>query len=98
MPTNFSPPIRNKLLAALPGKAYKRLAPHLESVPLELKAVLHESGKPIEYVYFPGDGLVSLLAVMGDGAASEVGLIGNEGMVGIAALLGVDNAPGREMV
>lgn len=97
-PQTPSPNISNKLLAALPARDYKRLSPHLEAVPLELKTILHEAGEPVRYVYFPGEGLVSLLAVMEDGAASEVGLVGNEGMIGLSALLGVDKAPGREMV
>lgn len=97
-PQTASPAISNKLLAALPARDYKRLSPHLEAVPLELKTILHEEGERVRYVYFPGEGLVSLLAVMEDGAASEVGLVGSEGMVGLSALLGVDNAPGREIV
>ena len=97
-PQTASPTISNKLLAALPARDYKRLSPHLEAIPLELKTILHEEGERVRYVYFPGEGLVSLLAVMEDGTASEVGLVGNEGMVGLSALLGVDNAPGRELV
>ena len=97
-PQTLSPTISNKLLAALPAKDYKRLRPHLEAVPLEFKAVLHEEGETVRYVYFPGEGFVSLLVVTENGAASEVGLVGNEGMVGLPALLGVDSAPGREIV
>lgn len=52
----------------------------------------------MRYVYFPGEGTVSPLVVLGDAAASEIGLVGNEGMVGLSALLGVDDAPGRETV
>jgi CRP-like cAMP-binding protein len=92
------PVISNKLLAALPTRDYKRLSPHLEAVTLEFNAVLHEDGEAVRYVYFPGEGLVSLLVVTGNGAASEVGLVGSEGMVGLSALLGVGDAPGRELV
>lgn len=101
MPKNhkaLNPTISNKLLAALPAREYKRLSPHLEVVPLEFKAVLHREGEAFRYVYFPGEGLVSLLVVTGDGAVSEVGLVGNEGVVGLSAILGVDNAPSRELV
>lgn len=97
-PQTTSPSISNKLLAALPAKDYKRLSPHLEAIPLELKTILHEAGEAVRYVYFPGEGLVSLIAIMKDGVAREVDLIGSEGMVGLSAVLGVDNAPGREMV
>jgi CRP-like cAMP-binding protein len=98
MPNRTRPPLSNKLLAALPGKDYERLAPHLEAVPLEFQAVLHAEGEPIKHAYFPGAGIVSLLAVMADGSAAEVGLVGSEGVVGLAAVLGVTTTPGRSMV
>lgn len=47
------PPIRNQLLAALPGKEYQRLLPHLGPVPLPFMEVLYEGGEPIRHVYFP---------------------------------------------
>lgn len=95
---NTRPVISNRLLAALPTVDYERLGPHLKPVPLEFRSVLHAEGAPVTHVYFPGEGVVSLLTVMADGSASEVGLIGSEGMVGIAALWGVGTAPGRTMV
>ena len=94
MPNKSRPlPIQNHLLGALPGKEYKRLIPHLESVALPLMKVLYESGEPITHVYFPNDGLVSLLVVMEDETPREVGLIGNEGMFGIAVALGMNDTP-----
>jgi CRP-like cAMP-binding protein len=92
------PPIRNRLLAALPGREYKRLIPHLEPVPLTLMDVLHEGGETIKHVYFPDDGLISLLVVMGDETLREVGLIGNEGMLGVPVALGMKTAPHRALV
>src|SRR5947209_10666283 len=86
------PPIKNLILAALPRKDYKRLLPHLEYISLPLEVSLYKSGDPIEYVYFPGDGLVSLITNMNDGTTVEVGLIGRDGMVGIPVLLGDDIA------
>jgi CRP-like cAMP-binding protein len=91
------PPIRNQLLAALPGAEYKRLLPHLESVPLPFMGVLYEGGEPIEHVYFPNDGLISLLVVMGDGTVREIGIIGNEGMLGTAVVLGVKTTTTRAL-
>lgn len=91
MPKNSRPPpIQNQLLAALPSKEYKRLIPHLEFVSLPFMEVLYESGEPIKHVYFPNDGLISLLVVMGDGTPREVGLIGNEGMFGITVSIGYE--------
>lgn len=99
MPNNSRPPpIQNHLLAALPGKEYKRLIPHLESVPLPFMEVLYESGEPIKHVYFPNDGLISLLVVMGDETPREVGLIGNEGMLGIPVVLGMKTTQTRALI
>lgn len=92
------PPIRNHLLAALPGGDYARLLPRLESVPLPFMGLLYEGGETIRHVYFPDGGLVSLLIVMGDGAVREVGVVGNEGMLGTAVALGVKTSPTRALV
>jgi CRP-like cAMP-binding protein len=83
-----SPQAVNRLLAALQDAEYQRLVPHLERVPLSLKQVLHEVGEPIEYVYFPHRAIVSALSTMEDGSMVEVGLVGNDGVVGIPAALG----------
>lgn len=78
----------NRLLTALPAEDYQRLAPYLESVTLSFQQVLYEPGEPIEYVYFPDQSIVSLVTVMEDGTTMEVSLVGQEGMVGIPAILG----------
>lgn len=92
------PPIQNQLLAALPGNVYKRLIPRLEAIPLPFMEVLYESGDAIEHVYFPKEGLISLLVVMGDETPREVGLIGKEGMLGIAVALGMNATPTRALI
>lgn len=83
-----SPKAVNRLLAALPDAEYQRLIPHLQQVSLPFKQVLHEAGEPIEYVYFPQRGMVSCLATMEDGSMIEVGIVGNDGILGIPAALG----------
>jgi CRP-like cAMP-binding protein len=101
MPTNSRPPpppIQNRLLAALPGNVYKRLLPNLEVVPLPFMEVLYESGDAIEHVYFPNDGLISLLVVMADETLREIGLIGREGVLGIAVALGKRTSPNRALI
>lgn len=98
-PRNSQPPtLQNQLLAALPSKEYKRLIPHLEFVPLPLMEVLYESGEPLEYVYFPNDGLISLLVIMKDETPREVGLIGREGMFGVPVALGMNATPTRALI
>ncbi len=92
------PPIRNHLLAALPSEEYRRLLPHLESVPLPFMGVLYEGGEPIRHVYFPDDGLISLLVVMDDETVREIGVIGNEGILGTALALGMKTTTTRALV
>jgi CRP-like cAMP-binding protein len=93
-----TPVPRNRLLAALPRYDFARLWPRLEAVELPLHHVLHAPGKPIEAVYFPETGCVSMLAHMEDGDAAEVGMIGPEGMVGLPVLLGADHDDIEAMV
>ena len=92
------PPIRNHLLAALPCEEYERLLPRLESVPLPFMKVLYEGGETIRHVYFPDDGLISLLIVMDDETVREIGVIGNEGMLGVAVAMGMKTATTRALV
>jgi len=80
-------PNLNYLLAALPPDEYARIAETLELIPLTLKTVLHKPGEPIQYVYFPGGGFCSIVAVLEDGAMAEVGSVGREGMIGVSAVL-----------
>jgi len=96
--SNASPKAVNRLLAALPEAEYQNLVPHLEEVSLSLKKVLHEVGEPIEYVYFPLWGIVSSLSTMADGSMVEVGIVGNDGVVGIPAALGDNIATTTAMV
>jgi CRP-like cAMP-binding protein len=99
VPNKSRPPlIRNHLLAALSCEEYGRLLPHLESVPLPFMGVLYEGGGPVRHIYFPDDGLISLLVVMDDETVREIGVIGNEGMLGIAVALGMKTATTRALV
>ena len=73
---------KNLLLAGLEPKALALLQPHLRPYALKQKTVLHEAGAEIEHVYFPVAGMVSLLAVLGNGDSIEIAAIGREGAVG----------------
>lgn len=88
----------NRLLAALPDAEYQHLVPHLERVLLPLKQVLHKRGESIEYVYFPHWAIVSLISTPEEGLNVEVGLVGNEGIVGIPSVLGDNIATTTAMV
>ena len=98
MPNKSQPPTQNQLLAALPGKEYQRLLPHLEPVSLPFMEVLYEGGETIRHVYFPNDGLISLLVVMDDETIREIGVIGNEGMLGTAVALGMNTTLTRALI
>jgi CRP-like cAMP-binding protein len=78
--------VHNQLLAALPDGDRQRLMPSLEVIPLKLKELLHRAGAAIDYVYFPGDGFVSIVAILEDGGMVETATVGREGMVGVLAV------------
>jgi CRP-like cAMP-binding protein len=77
-----APAGRNRLIAALSSADRSLLDPHLETVTLEQGTLLQRASAPIEQVYFPHEGMISLLAVMSDGQAIETATVGNEGAVG----------------
>jgi CRP-like cAMP-binding protein len=91
-------PRHNHLLEALPVDVQKRLFPHLKLEFLPLGKVLYESGLASRQVYFPIDSIVSLLYVMESGASAEISMVGNEGLVGIAVLLGGGSTTNRALV
>lgn len=97
MPKQFKPQ-QNHLLAALPADVQSRLFPNLELVAMPYGRVLYESGDTMRHVYFPIDSIVSLLYVMENGASAEVSVVGNEGFVGMALLMGGDSTPSQAIV
>jgi CRP-like cAMP-binding protein len=91
-------PLKNKLLNALSTELQERLFPQLKLVNLPLGKVIYEASEKLDYVYFPADSIVSLLHVLEDGASAEISVIGNEGLVGIAAFMGGESTPRRAVV
>ena len=100
MSTQTSPhnPVENHILAALPGEEYERLLPHLSHVSLSLGEVVYEAGGRLNHIYFPTTSIVSLLYTMENGSSAEMGLTGNDGVVGIALFMGGDTMPNRAVV
>ena len=78
--------IGNKLLRALPQSEFKRLGEHLERVQLEKGEVVYVTGDLIRHVYFPINGLLSLLSTTETGASMELAMVGNEGIVGLTVI------------
>ncbi len=95
--TNGDPGV-NRLLATLTTKEYKRLLPKLKTVSLVLGEVLYEPGAVIKYVYFPNDSIISLISELSENSLLEVGMVGNEGMAGLAVFMGVNSSSTRALV
>lgn len=92
------PAIGNQLLNALLKAEYERLLPHLEQISLSLGEAIYEVDEPIRYVYFPETSVISILSTMEDGSTVEVGLVGNEGMLGIRVMFGARTTPHSAVV
>jgi CRP-like cAMP-binding protein len=67
---------------------YQRLSPHLEEISLTSGQVVHQSCETITEVYFPQSAIFSSIIVMSDESTTEICSVSNEGMVGLAAILG----------
>ncbi len=78
----------NRLLKALSSADFAELRDDLHPVALPKKQVIYEVGAPLDQIYFIEEGLASVLTMMEDGASSEVGMVGPEGLIGVSALLG----------
>jgi CRP-like cAMP-binding protein len=94
----LSAPAVNQLLETLPLNQRQRLLADCEPVELVYGAIMSEPGDLIHHVYFPTESFISLVTPVDDHSCLEVGLIGNEGMLGISLTLGVDVSPLRAMV
>src|ERR1700704_1246761 len=86
---------RNRLLLTLPPRDLRRLRPDLHRVSCRSQQVLLEADSALEQIYFPDDGVVSVLAVYADGSAIEMATIGREGCTGIQAVFGVKKSSAR---
>lgn len=89
---------KNLVLKSLPKEDYERLLPDLELVELPLGKVLYRAEEPIEYVYFPNNSMVSVIANTFEGQCSEVGVIGREGMTGMEVLMGANYTLNENLV
>src|SRR5579864_4172720 len=87
--------IGSKILLSLPRKECAQIFAELELVRLKLRQIVHEAGETIKSGYFVNSGLLSVLAVQPNGKSVEVGLIGNEGFIGLPLLVGYRTSPTR---
>lgn len=84
--------ISNRLLTALPGENFARLVPFLEPAFIPSGSNYWASNGSAQFIYFPEDSVISCLSATQDGSTVEVGLIGRDGVVGLAAILGFDSS------
>jgi len=92
------PAVQNRLIEALPAEDLGLVAPHLTLIDLERGRLLYDPGDPIEMIYFPHDGVISLMTLMENGAAIESATIGREGALGLMAAVAPRQSLSRAIV
>lgn len=90
--------MQNRLLSSLPEAVRARLGEHLEDVTLTAGEIVHDARARVAHAYFPHDAILSLNHLLRDGGMVSIAMVGNEGMLGVGALLGVDASPYRAQV
>ncbi len=95
---NKSQILDNRILASIFQDEYKILFSHLESVSLNSGQVIYRQHEIIEYVYFPLHSMISLVHTLSNKTITEIGLIGNEGFVGLSVFLGSNVASSDAIV
>jgi CRP-like cAMP-binding protein len=93
MQSTTAVPVINRVIENLSRRERKQVLENCEPVELVFGTVLCEPEKPIKYVYFPLNGFISQMATVNDHEPLEMGLIGNEGILGVTLILGIDRAP-----
>jgi len=91
-------PVSNRVLLSVSDKEYRAIRPHLEFFSMPHQLSLYEPNDPLEFVYFPNAGMVSLVIETEDGRTVEVGEVGKEGFAGIPAVVGMRKSQVREVV
>ncbi|HXT63165.1 MAG TPA: Crp/Fnr family transcriptional regulator [Pyrinomonadaceae bacterium] len=88
----------NSVLSRLSTAEYKRVEPHLERVPLTFGETIYKSKAKIDHIYFPDNGVISIVGITANEKPIEVGLIGVEGFVGLPVFLGVPQSGNHVIV
>ncbi len=88
----------NRLLAALSADDFDLLAPHLATGDLVQAAPIFASGRAASHVWFPHEGVISIVTAGADGKSVEVATVGREGMTGVAIVLGSESMTNEAMV
>ena len=85
---------KNRLLAGLPKSDWRRLTPHLRTIPVSAKYVFYRANDPIYDIYFLNGGVASMTMAMRTGDVVELATVGDEGLLGISALWGAERSAG----
>jgi CRP-like cAMP-binding protein len=91
-------PVSNRILLSISDKEYRAIRPHLEFLGMPRQLSLYEPNDPLNFVYFPNAGMVSLVIETEDGRTVEVGEVGKEGFAGIPAAVGMRTSQVREVI
>jgi CRP-like cAMP-binding protein len=89
---------RNRLLLALPSSNLKRLRPELKHIRCHREQILMDADGPLDHVFFPDSGVVSVVAVYADGNIIEMATIGREGCTALQAVFGAKSSSVRLLV
>jgi CRP-like cAMP-binding protein len=90
--------LQNHLLALLSRKEYSRVIDKLEPVSLALGQVIYEAGSELSHMYFPTTAVISMLYIMENGGTAEIGIAGNNGLIGYALFMGGGTTSSRAIV
>src|SRR5206468_10760552 len=88
----------NRLLLALPVDDLERLIPNLEHIDCQREQVLVDADSPLDYVFFPDSGVISVVAVYANGDIIEMATIGREGCSGLQAIFGAKSSSVRFLI
>lgn len=90
--------IKNRILLTIPEDEFIALRSLLEPLEMPQYKIFYEQGTKIEHAYFPNEGMVSLVVLVNDGRSVEVGITGNDGIVGAPLAFGFESAPMRAIM
>src|SRR4051812_37180025 len=89
---------QNAILSSLSASDAASLRPHLRTIFLKQKVVLHDAGEIIKFVYFPINAVISLVVTLADGQTTEAAMVGNDGAVGMPSAMDGKLAPSSAIV
>jgi CRP-like cAMP-binding protein len=90
--------VQNEILRSIPDQEWQVISRKLHALEMPSHFVLHEPHQASKFLYFPQSGLISLVVFMQNGRTVEAGIVGNEGIVGMPAMMGYSRHPLQEVV